>query len=925
MLKQPEPWQFELKLEPLLQCHRMTAVSGLLSYAKPRVERDFVAGDFVSYWRTQKYMRGVRLIGGRWYGTGIVMGKVGRNVLVFHRQNMFNVSPEHLRHASETERAVAQSDGRELLGIKDLVAEGRNLLGSQYVDLTQQSGPPNPADAVPDFDQVRESPDQWYEQEGVLVRVHNKLRVGKFMPEANDPFIAGRQLADWRMTRIKDSDFQLVEKPWSSDSSTACAPLRARPWLGETHFRLEVSESASPSSSPEQASIFDDEPAENSKEPSQERSHAAPSTDEVSESSSSKVVDNTGGTSKTSSSTSYGPIRHRSFGSGRGDQLIRPPALVQDDLQEILEEFQQHGSKRSHSPSQSESPGHKCARTNQYDESMLVEVLMAGHCKAQDHGETSTECGDNHLIEALMAEHHDCVESLVASFLQKKLQQELPHSNNPPALQEKIDDAKVTEFVHTLQNEKKAIPVLPPAQAQRIRKTQPDRIMSSRFVITEKKEDNSSRTKARWCLRGHHDPDLVEKVLSGKCHSPTLSQLSRSVILQLIVSHRWLLNLGDIKGAFLEADISQQTSEKPVYAELPPGGVPGIPKGSLVQVLGNIYGANDAPHNWYVEFDHVALQAGFKRSKLDNCLYFCHGNDGRLQGVLGAHVDDTITGGSGDRYDAAIRFLKERFPFRKWRVGEGEVLGIFCLAGSEWCTGVDLVTEQARLSRADIFVTAGLSKTDRAASSCCESSCPQMQTTEGSRGTVEDSEGDCGAILRIVVKLLCELLDRMNAHGRVPGDDELLFTEGIVGSMADSSKRLRASEEDACFEGYECLGTPRAKQIHLDAPAGSQQPLAPNSKTGLKLPPRVTDLKDWGTTICKLPKVASLQLSHDDMVKDTKKYGSYLHWVLAHGANRGGRLEDLCLYLQAIDYDHMHPASSEAGTQEVRERKKDSA
>ena len=41
--------------------------------AKPRVERDFVAGDFVSYWRTQKYMRGVRLVGGRWYGTGIVM------------------------------------------------------------------------------------------------------------------------------------------------------------------------------------------------------------------------------------------------------------------------------------------------------------------------------------------------------------------------------------------------------------------------------------------------------------------------------------------------------------------------------------------------------------------------------------------------------------------------------------------------------------------------------------------------------------------------------------------------------------------------------------------------------------------------------------------------------------------------------------
>lgn len=63
-----------------------------------------------------------------------------------------------------------------------------------------------------------------------------------------------------------------------------------------------------------------------------------------------------------------------------------------------------------------------------------------------------------------------------------------------------------------------------------------------------------------------------------------------------------------------------------------------------MQITGNIYGANDAPHNWYVEFDAEARRAGFTRSKFDSCLYFCHGPQGDLQGVLGAHVDDTITG-----------------------------------------------------------------------------------------------------------------------------------------------------------------------------------------------------------------------------------------------------------------------------------------
>ena len=103
-------------------------------------------GDFVAYWRTQKYERGAwaRLVGGRWFGTAIVMGKVGRNVQVYHRRNMFKVSPEHLRHATLEERAVAQSDGREMLGIAQYVGENGSLRGSHYVDLTQQGSPEGP-------------------------------------------------------------------------------------------------------------------------------------------------------------------------------------------------------------------------------------------------------------------------------------------------------------------------------------------------------------------------------------------------------------------------------------------------------------------------------------------------------------------------------------------------------------------------------------------------------------------------------------------------------------------------------------------------------------------------------------------------------------------------------------------------------------
>ena len=199
--------------------------------------------------------------------------------------------------------------------------------------------------------------------------------------------------------------------------------------------------------------------------------------------------------------------------------------------------------------------------------------------------------------------------------------------------------------------------------------------MTSRFVVIEKHEDGESKIKSRWCLRGHHDPDLIQKVLAGKCHSPTLTQFGRSLILQMIVSNRWTMHLGDIQGAFLEADVKEKAKRNPVYAELPPGGVPGVEKGSLVQILGNIYGANDAPHEWYCAFDKVAQSVGFTRSKFDSCLYLCHNDAGVLEGILGAHVDDTITGGLGPKYQEAIRLLRNRFPFRKWRSGRGEFLG----------------------------------------------------------------------------------------------------------------------------------------------------------------------------------------------------------------------------------------------------------
>lgn len=55
--------------------------------------------------------------------------------------------------------------------------------------------------------------------------------------------------------------------------------------------------------------------------------------------------------SSSSGPRSYGPVRHIGcLGSSRGNDLFRPPAVLQEDLGEVLEELTKHGVKRSHGP-----------------------------------------------------------------------------------------------------------------------------------------------------------------------------------------------------------------------------------------------------------------------------------------------------------------------------------------------------------------------------------------------------------------------------------------------------------------------------------------------------------------------------------------------------------------------------------------------
>ena len=80
---------------------------------------------------------------GKWHGTALILGRIGRNFVIAHRRSLLRCAPEQLRHASFEEKAVAEFPESEPLGIKNLLEKGQ-FPKSQFTDIVGQSVPPGP-------------------------------------------------------------------------------------------------------------------------------------------------------------------------------------------------------------------------------------------------------------------------------------------------------------------------------------------------------------------------------------------------------------------------------------------------------------------------------------------------------------------------------------------------------------------------------------------------------------------------------------------------------------------------------------------------------------------------------------------------------------------------------------------------------------
>ncbi|CAE7038139.1 RE2 [Symbiodinium sp. CCMP2592] len=569
--------------------------------ARPRKVFALAAGDQVAYWRTQKSREGVVEFGGRWCGPAVVLGHVGRNLVVVHKRQIFRCAPEQVRPATSEEKCLSDTPHLELLGIKHLIDSGA-LQSRQYIDLVPDGAPPRAADEAAQPMQVDDSTES-----------------------ANRGSIASPAVPPQVVFRREHTAVPIPEPNVSA------------------HVPPQESAAASDSQ------------------------QAAPSATEGRESGSQGTSD-----------ADYGPVRRR-VSVKSSPMLLRPQAMLPDDFSDMMQEVVPQlisQALETTSASDETASGHDDPMTRGTKREASAEPPEAASPKRAAPASEVPLPGDEALcVQPNAVELFSSTaafETLVINQMNKRSAKEVPATGNPLDVQPLVDEAKTIEW-NTIES-RHAARIVFGQEAADVREKLSHRIMGSRFVCTWKQEEDAPRRmKARWCLQGHLDPDLQAKALAGDLQSPTLSQVGRSMLFQILASKRWTLRLGDIKGAFLSSGALPQ-EYKPLYASLPPGGIPGVPPGSLIEVLGRVYGLNDAPSAWQRTLDRALQEAGFERSRLDPCLYYLR-HAGQLVGIYGVHVDDCATGGFGDKYERALEMLKGRFEFRKWRLGDGDFCG----------------------------------------------------------------------------------------------------------------------------------------------------------------------------------------------------------------------------------------------------------
>jgi hypothetical protein len=189
-----------------------------------------------------------------------------------------------------------------------------------------------------------------------------------------------------------------------------------------------------------------------------------------------------------------------------------------------------------------------------------------------------------------------------------------------------------------------------------------------KWVYKTKHDSNGNieRFKARLVAKGFSQREGIDY---NETFSPVSSKDSFRIIMALTAHYDLELHQMDVKTAFLNGDL-----EENVYMAQPEGFVMKDNEHLGCRLKKSIYGLKQASRQWYLKFDKVIRNFGFKENEVDNCIYIKF-KGGKFT-ILVLYVDDILLASSDkDMLFETKRFLSSNFDMKD--LGEASyVLGI---------------------------------------------------------------------------------------------------------------------------------------------------------------------------------------------------------------------------------------------------------
>ena len=189
-----------------------------------------------------------------------------------------------------------------------------------------------------------------------------------------------------------------------------------------------------------------------------------------------------------------------------------------------------------------------------------------------------------------------------------------------------------------------------------------DQAVGMRWILTWKtKDDGSRKAKARAVLLGYQDPSYEHRATT----SPVMTRQSRQMFLQYAAWKKWLIQKGDVSGAFLQGREYPDTMYCVPCPEILEA--MNLAPGTVTQLKKACYGLVDAPLEWYKSVDTYLKSQGFVRSWSDPCVWYWR-VDGVLRGAICGHVDDFLFMGdaSDTEWNQILESINKKFKWGDW-------------------------------------------------------------------------------------------------------------------------------------------------------------------------------------------------------------------------------------------------------------------